>query len=614
LDKFYLSFNIYKDWIPVFDLTFASPLSTFAFSYYNFYYGDSLIENGNTLRQIRFTPIHQYERAFTGTLWIDDSSYAVTSVNLHLTKTVNLNYINNIYYSEDYKENYDSSLAEWVYMPAKWTSEVKFEAGPALLGIPIPENKNSLQLVAKNTTTISRVTLNSKESSLTKSEKFSKESQTHSYIQADSFWVQNRLDSLSNHEKAIYRMIDSLKGNRQFEKNVKLIAFAGSGFWDFDDHLRIGPYFTLISHNPLEGWRFRLGFWSMPGISKKINLYGYAAYGVNDKALNGGIGLKYIWNENKWTKTSIWFGKDYDFIIDQNGELDKANIFNSFLRKNIPFSRIYIRQVLLKHEQYVSENFTARAGVYYKELNPVFNFSYSPFNPITEKSIDSISLKLLPVAEFSVGLQYAPHKRFVNFNYEQLRLESFSPVISINYTHGFELSRTHFDYDKINVGIDQQLRLPPKSIFFYSLNIGQVFGTIPYILLNIPAGNEYMVSSRYLFNTMSPYEFAADRYIDLHTRLSLGGILFDHIPLIKKLGWRERLSYNMYYGDMTSDNQIYNKNAHFNLIGNQPFIEAGVGIENIFHILFVEYYKRFTHLNDPYAMNDGVFLGVHLTF
>ena len=133
-------------------------------------------------------------------------------------------------------------------------------------------------------------------------------------------------------------------------------------------------------------------------------------------------------------------------------------------------------------------------------------------------------------------------------------------------------------------------------------------------LLKIPAGNEYLVSSRYLFNTMTPYEFAANRYVDLHTRLSLGGLIFDHIPIIKKLGWRERISYNMYWGDMTMANQVYNKNSNFNLVGNQPFIEAGVGIENIFHILFIEYYKRFTHLNDSYAMKSGVFLGVHLSF
>jgi hypothetical protein len=149
---------------------------------------------------------------------------------------------------------------------------------------------------------------------------------------------------------------------------------------------------------------------------------------------------------------------------------------------------------------------------------------------------------------------------------------------------------------------------------YYSLNAGKVFGIIPYLLLNIPSGNEYYVSSRYEFNTMTPYEFAADRYIGLHTRLSLGGVLFDKIPFLQKLGWRERISYNMYWGDMTRENKVYNAKSNFNLTGPQPFMEAGIGVDNIFHILSIEYFRRFTQLNNPYAKKDGIYLGVHLAF
>jgi hypothetical protein len=113
---------------------------------------------------------------------------------------------------------------------------------------------------------------------------------------------------------------------------------------------------------------------------------------------------------------------------------------------------------------------------------------------------------------------------------------------------------------------------------------------------------------------MTPYEFAADRYIGLHTRLSLGGVLFDKIPLLQKLGWRERISYNIYWGDMTQENKAYNKKSNFNLTGNKPFMEAGIGIENIFHLLSIEYYRRFTQLINPYAKKDGIYLGVHLSF
>ena len=613
LEKFYFSFNVYDNWIAVFDQTYVSPLNTNAFSYYNFYAGDTLVENGNTIRQIRFVPVRSYERAFTGTLWINDSSYAVENVNMHLTKTANLNFVKDINYSEEYKEVYDSLSDKMAYMPFRFSSEVKFEAGLALLGIPVPESKESLQLSTKSTSVLDKVIINTNEPSLVISDLGNKEKLSN-YEKPDSYWATHRLDSLSKHEKSIYLMVDSLLENRRFQRNIKVMAFAGTGYWDFGKQIRLGPYSSFISKNPNEGWRFRIGFWTMPGISKHLNFYGYGAYGMKDKKIKGGLGLKYVWNETKWTKTSVWFGGDYDYVTDQYDELDKDNIINSFLRKSVPYTRTYIKQAILKHEQYLNCNFSAKASIGYKELNPVFDFSYNPINPQLEKPIDSISLKILPVAEVSVGLRYAHKERTTILNYDQLQLGTFSPVFSVSYTHGFELSKTHFDYDKINIGISQQLRLPPKSILYYSLNAGRVFGTIPYLLLNIPAGNEYYVSSKYEFNTMTPYEFAADRYIGLHTRLSLGGVLLDKIPFVQKLGWRERISCNMYWGDMTRENIDYNKKSNFNLVGNQPFMEAGIGIDNIFHILSIEYFRRFTQLSNPYAKKEGLYLGLHLLF
>jgi hypothetical protein len=113
---------------------------------------------------------------------------------------------------------------------------------------------------------------------------------------------------------------------------------------------------------------------------------------------------------------------------------------------------------------------------------------------------------------------------------------------------------------------------------------------------------------------MAPYEFAADRYLSLHTRFYLGGILLDKIPWLRKLGWRERFSFNAYWGDMTTGNMSYNKNSHFNLTGKTPFMEVSTGIENIFHVFSIEYYRRLTHLGNGYGRSDGIYAGVTLSF
>lgn len=613
LDKFYFQFNIYDDWIPVFDQTYVSPLNPNAFSYYKFFEGDSTVENGDTIKEVRFVPMRDYERAFSGFLWINKSSLAVESVEMHLNKTANINFVKDISYSENYRQVYDSAFDNLVYMPYKFTSAVKFESGLALLGLPGPETKTSLQFIIRNTTVTDKIKLNMGEPDVVVAYLIKKE-QTTNWDKPDSYWNQNRPDPLTLHEKNIYKMVDSLKHNGRFQRDIKLVAFAGTGYWDFGTLLRIGPSRSFLSSNSLEGWRIRLGFWTMPGISKKIDLFGYGAYGTKDQKLRGMLGIKYVWNEAKWTKTTLNYGSDYDFIADNDDELDDDNLLNSLLRKKIPYSRMYVKQGMLKHEQYISQNFSAKAVVSYKQIDPVFNFQYRPINPVLDKPYDSVFAKILPVTSATVGIRYAHKERTKILNYDNIRLGSFSPIIIANYTYSFEYGKALFDFHSIDISIEQRLRLPPKSFLYYKIAAGQVFGTLPYLLLDIPVGNEYYVASKYQFNTMAPYEFAADRYVSLHTRFYLGGVLFDKIPLLRKWGWRERFSFNAYWGDMSKANQDYNKNSNFNLLSNGPFMEASAGIENIFHILSVEYYRRLNYLNNLYARKDGIYLGIVLVF
>jgi hypothetical protein len=99
------------------------------------------------------------------------------------------------------------------------------------------------------------------------------------------------------------------------------------------------------------------------------------------------------------------------------------------------------------------------------------------------------------------------------------------------------------------------------------------------------------------------------------TRFYLGGLLFNNIPLLRKWCWRERwFSFNSFWGGMSHPNQNYNKNSNFNITGKVPFMEASVGVENIFHVISVEYYRRLNYLNNPYAKKDGIYLGLTLTF
>ena len=138
LDKFNFSYNVYDNWYTIFNQTYASPLSNTAFNYYNFYFNDSNIVEGKKVYTIRFKPKQKYENAFTGSVWINDSTFSVKKIEMHLSNTANLDFIKNVQYSEEFRLSTDSATGKLEYMPYKFISHVEFETGVELLGISAP--------------------------------------------------------------------------------------------------------------------------------------------------------------------------------------------------------------------------------------------------------------------------------------------------------------------------------------------------------------------------------------------------------------------------------------------------------------------------------------------
>ena len=50
------------------------------------------------------------------------------------------------------------------------------------------------------------------------------------------------------------------------------------------------------------------------------------------------------------------------------------------------------------------------------------------------------------------------------------------------------------------------------------------------------------------------------------------------------------------------------------VMGNQPYMEGIVGIDNIFKIFRVEYKRRLTYLNYPNVSRDTYGVSLHLNF
>ena len=111
----------------------------------------------------------------------------------------------------------------------------------------------------------------------------------------------------------------------------------------------------------------------------------------------------------------------------------------------------------------------------------------------------------------------------------------------------------------------------------------------------------------------------------------LCGKIFNRVPLLKKLHWREFIGLNGLWGTLTDKNNpaglgytngdLFYLPGHFRTAAdgtpyyenntvvmdkNTPYLELRVGVHNIFKILHVEYVRRLTYLDNPGTKKNGV--------
>jgi hypothetical protein len=108
------------------------------------------------------------------------------------------------------------------------------------------------------------------------------------------------------------------------------------------------------------------------------------------------------------------------------------------------------------------------------------------------------------------------------------------------------------------------------------------------------------------FNKLNFFEFISDKYVGGFVENHWEGLLFDRIPLIKKLKWRLVTTGRITYGSISSRHSTEMILPQFTKqFGKVPYAEVAVGIENIFKVGRVDFVWRLTHL-DPGMSPFGI--------
>lgn len=163
------------------------------------------------------------------------------------------------------------------------------------------------------------------------------------------------------------------------------------------------------------------------------------------------------------------------------------------------------------------------------------------------------------------------------------------------------------------------------SAFGYTdiiLRAGHVWDQAPYPNLLIPNANLSYTIQPESYALMNPMEFINDSYASWDLTYYANGAILNYIPLIKKLKLREIFTFRGLYGHLSDkNNPLYNNNlfrfpaiAHTYNMSSKPYIEMGIGIENILKILRIDYVWRLTYKNTHNIDKHGIRIALHFKF
>ncbi len=591
----YKDFNVYDNYLKFFDKAFTSPLSRAGIDVYNYVLLDSAYIGNKWCYNIVYYPRRKNELTFKGDFWVNDTTWAIKEINLHASKSANLNWVREIYIEQEFDVLNDSIfLITRDYIMSDFSFRQKEDAHG---------------LYGKRTTLFDNYEFN-----IPKEEIFYKENvdpyQFEIYNRPDDFWDERRMESLSKDEEGVYKMLDTLKTVRRFKNLYNLGTMFASGYYEFEG-FDYGPIYSTLGFNEAEGLRIRAGGRTYFTPNDMWRMEGFTAYGFRDKRIKYGLSGKMLLNRKSRLIIFGGFRKD----VEQTG----ASLTNSkdVLGRNRASSALItvgandkltrINLGTLGFEMETAKNFIFRVTGSYRTLRSAtdtFSLDYIDEDGNIQSEINQPELEL--------GINYTPNRKASGFGVERFVInEGDYPTFFAGYTFGLkDILDGDFEYHRIQALYTQPWNVGGLGRLYTTIEVGKIFGEVPLGLLNPIPGNQTLFSIYNTFNQLNYYEFVSDTYASFHLLHNFGGRIFGRIPWLRKLNLREVIGFRAVYGELSDENNSLNIGVDgLPIIYQSPediYWEWSVGVGNIFKIFRIDFNFRGNYFDNPDARKFGV--------
>jgi len=509
-------FSFYKEIIPIFDIQYINPISDGSLTKYDFRIEDTLYQQQDTTFILSFKPQagKNYE-ALKGLLYINTSTYAIQNViaEPHSKGLIDVK-IQQQYQLVDGKQWFPEQLNFEIFVQVDSYEEVGMQANGK-------SHIKDVELQAE---------LKKKDFSIEVLRLDEKASTRDTF-----FWKEHRADPLTAQELTTYQVIDSIGQKYKFDE---ILTFAEKlsgnripiGFIDLDIS-------KSLIFNMYEGFRLGLGAYTNDKLIKNLSVGGYFGFGLKDDEWK--YGGEVLWTVDKDRELQIR-GK-YENTLLESGKT-RLGFFNerqydwrSYLATqmdNIEQSSIAIGMRALKYAKVnVSFNHT--------RVNPLYDYIYSVDE--TAQVIDFTN------TDFTINVRYAHKEKLISSMGRRLSMGTKYPVFSLSYSRGLDgVLDGQFAFNKLEARLEEAIYFKNLGESKIRIDAGLIDQPLPYGLLFTGEGSnirDLSVLVKNYFQTIGPYEFLSDRYVNVFYAHNFGSLLFHAgkfrpvFTVVQNIGW-----------------------------------------------------------------------------
>ncbi|MDR3286621.1 MAG: DUF5686 and carboxypeptidase regulatory-like domain-containing protein, partial [Prevotellaceae bacterium] len=612
LELLFNNIDIYSNDIEMLNQHFVSPLSNIANTFYKFYLLDTVEIDGVKCSNVTFLPHNSADWGFYGNIYITtDSTYAVKKANLKIMKKINMNFIDDLSLVQEFDKVDDT----WVLSKNELSLDFGiFEQSQGIYGKRTVMYKDFVFDKPRPDKDYKGIEKKIRLSDFD--------------VKTNEFWQLARHEPLNKSEQGIYEMLDTLNNVRQFKNFMSVIMLLSTGYIEFEK-FDFGPVNAMYSHNKIEGHRFRIGGKTNARLHPHLFLETYAAYGTKDEKFKYLGAFTYSFTKKKyhqWEYPMNMLALSYEYntkILGQELSYSTSdNFLLSFNRGNVD-KMVYRRNIRLQYDLEIGNGWGFQTSIAHLAQEPAGTLAFENYN--NNGILQQI--RKLKTSEINLSIRFAPNEQFYQNKHFRASMTKKEPVITLWHTIGFKnFLGSDYNYQNTNFSIRKRFWISSFGYIDTDLRAGKVWGTASYPLLFIHNANQTYAYHDYSYNMMNFFEFVSDKYASVNLSYHLQGFLFNRIPFLKKLKWREVVTFKALWGGLSDKNlpdkntSLFkfptNENGDITMfkLGKKPYMEGSAGIDNIFKVLRVDLIWRMSYRQNPDVDKLGVRFKFHVNF